>query len=286
MPIPSPNTGENEDEFMTRCMGNDTMQAEYPDQDQRVAVCLSSFRDGAKKEADMSNTATAQVIDYEEVESKHLDIQAELKAVHTDEEAEKGMFEGYGSIFGNKDLGNDIIEPGAFAKSLARKGARAVKLLYQHKTDEPIGVFDEILEDDKGLKVKGRLAMGTQKGREVYELMKMGAIDGLSIGYRVSQKGQSYDDRGKTRRINEVDLMEISAVTFPMNPRARIRAVKGEALTVRDWEDVLRDAGSLSRSEAKVAASAVAKALDLREAGDEQNDVMESITKLSNLLKS
>jgi len=160
-------------------------------------------------------------------------------------------------------------------------------LLYQHRSDEPIGVFDEILEDSRGLKVKGRLAMGTQRGREVYELMKMGALDGLSIGYRVDAKGMDYDEKGKRRLLKEVDLLEISAVTFPMNPRARVSAVKGADRTVREWEELLRDAGSLSRSEAKVAASAVAKALSLRDAGEKaEPEVLDALARLTSILKS
>ena len=221
----------------------------------------------------------------DEMKSETLDIQAELKAYNGDDEEEKGVFSGYGSIFGNKDLGNDVMVQGAFAKSIASKGPKGVKLLYQHDTKEPIGVFDEIIEDRKGLRVKGRLAMGTQKGREVYELMKMGAIDGLSIGYRVSPKGADYDERGKKRMLKEVDLMEISAVTFPMNTRARVQAVKGEQRTVREWEEAMRDACGLSRSESKVAANAVFKALDQREVGDEQKEVIDSMAKLTKILK-
>ena len=173
---------------------------------------------------------------------------------------------------------------GAFTKSIASKGAKGVKLLYQHKADEPIGVFEEILEDQKGLKVKGRLAMGTQRGREVYELMKMGAIDGLSIGYRVNPKGQSYDDRGKRRLLKEVDLMEISAVTFPMNQRARISAVKSNDRTIRDWEGFFRDESGLSRNESKMAASAVHKALSQRDVGEEQSAI-NAIKNLTSIIK-
>lgn len=267
-------------------MTSDVMLTEYPKRDQRIAICLANF----KKEEPTKMADAAELIDDEIVEefeeSKTLAIEAEIKALKDGDENE-GYFEGYGSIFNNKDLGNDIIEPGAFSKSLARKGPKAVKMLYQHKADEPIGVFDEILEDNKGLKVKGRLAMGTQKGREVYELMKMGAIDGLSIGYRVANKGAHYDDKGKTRRIKEVDLMEISAVTFPMNPRAKIRSVKSDDWTIRDWEQLFRDETNLSRSESKVAASAVTKALNQCEAGaGTEKAVIESITKLATLFKS
>ena len=281
MPIPKPSSGEGEDDFMSRCMGDRTMQAEYS-RNQRLAICLSSFR-GEGKESAM-DLDQEPMEEFEETEV--LDIKAELKAYHDDDDEEnKGMFSGYGSIFNNKDLGNDVMMEGAFAKSIASKGARGVKLLYQHKADEPIGVFDEIIEDRKGLKVKGRLAMGTQKGKEVYELMKMGAIDGLSIGYRVSPKGAHYDEKGKRRMLKEVDLMEISAVTFPMNPRARIQAVKGSGKSVREWEVILREAGELSRSESKVAANAVHKALDQREVDSEQTDVIKQIANLTKILK-
>ncbi|MGI9359503.1 MAG: HK97 family phage prohead protease [Paracoccaceae bacterium] len=225
-----------------------------------------------------------QVEDHE-IKSEQIDVAFEYK---TDkDEEEQGVFSGYGSVFGNKDLGNDIVVEGAFAKSIGRKGAKAVKLLYQHKQDEPIGVFDEIIEDNRGLKVKGRLAMGTQRGREVYELMKMGALDGLSIGYKVDPKSIEYDDKGKRRYLKSVDLMEISAVTFPMNPRARVQAVKGTDRTIREWEEVLRDVGNLSRNEAKAAASAVTKALEQRDAvKEEQPKVLEALDRFTNILKS
>ncbi len=292
MPIPKPNSGESESDFMERCMGNDTMRAEYGKRGQRVAVCLSSFRDGGKKETEMDGVT--ELLEEDETETKFfetgtLDCHAdfELKAYHDDDEDDenKGQFEGYASVFGNKDLGNDVVVQGAFRKSLRAKGPKKVKMLFQHDTKEPIGVYTQIKEDANGLYVKGQLAMQTQKGREVYELMKMGAIDGLSVGYRVDAKGYSYDERGKKRLLQNVDLMEISAVTFPMNPKARISAVKSEARTVREWETFFRDEGGLSRTESKVAAGAVTKALDQREVGVEQTDVIDSITKLTSILK-
>lgn len=276
MPLPKPNSGETESDFMSRCMGDDKVRSEYPDRNQRTAVCLSNYGKSYPKEIDMSEDI--------EFKDETLDVRFDIKAMEDDE---KGEFSGYGSIFGNKDLGNDVVVEGAFAKSIGRKGAKAVKMLYQHRADEPIGVFDEIIEDRRGLKVKGRLAMGTQRGREVYELMKMGAIDGLSIGYRVDAKGYDYDDKGKRRYLKSVDLMEISAVTFPMNPKARISAVKSDR-TVREWEEVLRDAAELSRSEAKVAASAVAKALEQRDAGAQEmpSELVSELDRLTNILKS
>jgi phage head maturation protease len=115
----------------------------------------------------------------------------------------------------------------------------------------------------------------------------MGALDGLSIGYRVDPKGVEYDEKGKTRMIKSVDLMEISAVTFPMNPRARVQQVKGTERSVREWEQFLRDEGSLSRNEAKAAASAVTKALEQRDAVKEETpEVLDALKSLTNILKS
>ncbi len=268
MPIPKPTNGESEKDYMERCMSNDTMLAEYPNTSQRAAVCMTQME---PKMAD-------------ELDTNYLDTIAEIKAYHDEDDEDKGEFEGYASIFGNKDLGNDVVDMGAFKKSLRRRGPKGVKLLYQHDTKQPIGVFDKIREDDRGLFVKGRLALGTQKGREVFELMKMGAIDGLSIGYKVDSKGYSYDQGGKRRRLKEVDLMEISAVTFPMNPQATISAVKAEGRTVREWESFLRDEGDLSRSDAKIAAKAVSDALTCRD-DEAQADLITAIKQVTKTLK-
>ena len=283
MPIPKPNTGESREDFMSRCLSSDVMQQEYTDNSQRVAICSTAFDD---KDSKMNDETEIEQKSFEDI----LDLEAEYTLIEDtkaygededddDKEKKKGMFEGYASVFGNKDLGNDVVEKGAFMRSLRRKGAKKIKMLYQHDTKEPIGVFDMVKEDEDGLYVKGRLAMGTQKGREVYELMKMGAIDGLSVGYRVDAKGYDYDKRKKYRRLKEVDLMEISAVTFPMNPSARIQAVKSD-YTVREWEKKLREVGDLSHSEAKVAASAVHKALSQREV-DKDADLLSKINALT-----
>jgi len=219
-------------------------------------------------------------------ESDFIDYKTEFKGGHLEDEEDKdyGVFEGYGSVFGNKDLGNDVIEQGAFMRTLKRKKPNQIKLLYQHKTDMPIGVFDEIREDSKGLYVKGRLALQTQAGKEAYELMKMGALDGLSIGFRVNPKEVEYDRRANKRIIKEAELMEVSLVTFPMNPKATIQSVKGEDLSIREWENGLRDAFNLSRSEAKVAAGAVHKSFDQRDA-DNTTQLLDEIKNLTETLK-
>ena len=217
-----------------------------------------------------------------ELENGRLEFKAEIKMDAEDED--KGVFVGYGSYFGNKDQGNDVVQSGAFAKSIAKERSKGIKMLYNHKQDEPIGVYKEINEDSKGLRVKGMLALGTQRGKEVYELMKMGAIDGLSIGYKVDQKGYDYEDNGKKRILKEVDLMEISAVTFPMNQRAKVRYVKG--LTIRDWERELRDVFDLSQREAKITAQAVVKALNQRDVEEgSPEELLQAINTLTKKIK-
>jgi HK97 family phage prohead protease len=211
-------------------------------------------------------------------------VKSELKAVEEDN-AEEGSFEGYASVFEKADLGNDVVKYGAFRKSLRKKGAKAVKLLYQHKSDMPVGVFDSIKEDQHGLYVKGRLALKTQAGRDVFELMKMGALDGLSIGFKPNPKMTHYDKRTKKRVLEEVELMEISLVTFPMNQDARIRQVKGEDVSIREWENGLRDAFSLSRSESKMAAKAVHDAFTQREV-EKDADLVQAVQNLGKIFNS
>ena len=227
--------------------------------------------------------------DEEVIEKDIIEIISELKAGHLEDEDEAnkeyGEFEGYASVFNNTDLGNDVIKTGAFRKSLRKRGVTGVKLLYQHKTDMPIGVFEEIKEDEHGLMVKGKLALKTQAGQEAYELLKMGALDAMSIGFRANPDEVSYDKRTNKRMIGEVDLMEISLVTFPMNPQAKVRSVKGEEVSIREWENGMRDAFSLSRSEAKVAAKAVHEVFEAKDTS-EKLDVVEANAELVDALKN
>tara|TARA_R110000824_G_scaffold97450_2_gene232936 strand:- start:3177 stop:4241 length:1065 start_codon:yes stop_codon:yes gene_type:complete len=219
--------------------------------------------------------------DTEEFETKLIQFDFDCKAG----EDEAGQFAGYGSVFGNKDLGNDVVEAGAFSKSLRRRKPKQVKMLWQHKMDEPIGVFDKISEDGEGLAVQGRLALGTQRGREAYELMKMGALDGLSIGYKADPDKQEYDKRSRRRKLREIDLMEISLVTFPMNPKARVSAVKGQDWTIREWERFFRDEASLSRSEAKAGAKALVDTLsEQRDVGEADHGLVQALQGLSSII--
>ena len=158
-------------------------------------------------------------------------------------------------------------------------------MLFQHKTDEPIGVFESIYEDSKGLYVKGKLALGTQKGRETYELLKIGALDGMSIGFKADPTKQGYNENKRgVRTLKEVDLMEISLVTFPMNEQAMVQSVKGNLKSIRDWEKILREAGGLSRTEAKIGAKALAESLNQRDADDNQT-LVTLIHKVANIIK-
>lgn len=134
---------------------------------------------------------------------------------------------GYASIFGVADQGADVVEPGAFARSLKRlSDARcSVKMLWQHDPNSPVGVWDSVVEDSIGLSVRGRLLTEVTQGAEAAALLAFGAIDGLSIGYRTVR---SEKVKGGGRRLIELDLWEVSLVTFPMLPTARASATAQE----------------------------------------------------------
>jgi HK97 family phage prohead protease len=135
-----------------------------------------------------------------------------------------GTFEGYASLFHIADLGKDVVEPGAFRESLVRRGAAGIKLLWQHDPAEPIGRWLTLYEDSRGLFVRGQLSLAVTRAREIHALMREGAVDGLSIGFR-PEKART-QPRSGLRRLERVDLWEISIVTFPMLPQARVSAVK------------------------------------------------------------
>ena len=214
-----------------------------------------------------------------DTEIKQLVFESDVKS------EDNGIFRGYASIFGNEDQGNDIVQKGAFTKSLEQRPASKVKMLFQHKTDEPIGVFESIYEDSKGLYVKGKLALGTQKGRDTYELLKIGALDGMSIGFKADPTKQGYNENKRgVRTLKEVDLMEISLVTFPINEQAMVQSVKGNSKSIREWEKILRDAGGLSRTEAKMGAKALSETLNQRDADDNQS-LVTLIHKVANIIK-
>ncbi len=142
-----------------------------------------------------------------------------------------GEFSGYASLFHVRDGGGDIILPGAFAASLARRGPRGVRMLWQHDPARPLGVWLAMREDERGLFVHGRLALATATGREAAELMRMGALDGLSIGFRTIRSRR--DRSRRARLVMALDLWEISLVTFPMLSGARVRSIRSSPVTAR-----------------------------------------------------
>lgn len=196
--------------------------------------------------------------------TKNLDFACELKAT-----GDTGIFEGYGSVFNITDRGGDIVAAGAFAETLAaaKAAGRLPAMLWQHRQAEPIGVYTEMEEDSVGLKVKGKLALKTARGAEAYELMKMGAITGLSIGYRV--RDDSWDRVTGVRTIKKADLHELSLVTIPMNDASRVSAVKTieELDSLSEIERHLRDVCGLSKSEATAMVSRI-KSVSRSDSGD------------------
>lgn len=166
-----------------------------------------------------------------------------------------GTFCGYASLFGKADLANDVVEAGAFSRAIRLRGTSGIRMLFQHDPGEPIGTWLDIAEDERGLLVRGRLTPGVAKAGEVLELMRAGALDGLSIGFRTVRARK--DGKTGMRRIIEADLWEISVVTFPMQPGARVESVKeiaggGQALpSIREFERWLTRDAKLTRFEAR-----------------------------------
>lgn len=204
------------------------------------------------------------------------------EAIETKAIGDDGVFEGYGSIFKNVDSYGEVVEPGAFTASLvdARQKGRSIKMLWQHDPSQPIGVWEAMSEDSKGLQVRGRLLKDdVPQAAATYALLKAGALDGLSIGYRVVEAAPHGDKTG-VMLLKKLDLKEVSVVTFAANDRARVTDVKhmiaaGLLPTVREFEDFLRDAGGFSKS---LATAIAAKATPhLRGDPDAEADPLEAL---------
>lgn len=205
-----------------------------------------------------------------------------------------GTFEGYASLFSKPDMADDIIMPGAFKRSLAERDAAGIRMLFQHDANQPIGVWTELREDQRGLYAKGKLAVDAPKASEVLALLRAGAIDGLSIGFKAVRFRR--DAKTGIRRLDAVDLWEISVVTFPMMPGARVAHVKAQPFpegvpTEREFERWLtRDAG-LTRSEARAVLRDGLKGLKaLRDAGrgddGELGDLAHRVRKMRQFLEA
>jgi len=145
-----------------------------------------------------------------------IDAPAALASLHRD------AFEGYASLFGVPDGAGDVMAPGAFAKSL-RGGIERIRMLYQHFAHEPLGVWENIREDSRGLHVRGRLTTDIERGRDVLALLRDGALNGLSIGFK-TQRARRNPTTG-ARVLIEVELWEISVVTFPLLEGSAVTAI-------------------------------------------------------------
>lgn len=361
--MPSPGPTEDEDEFISRCMGDEEAMADFPDEDQRYAVCISKWEgkaDGFSPTEAMAREATrglewreefnrggteigvARARDIKNRRNLSLDTVKRMKSYFARHEADKqgqgwspgedgypsagriawalwggdpgkswsnnivdredsksmepiqhkavaltlkkepdqdGIFEGYASVFGVVDQGMDVVERGAFRKSL---GSRKVKMLWQHDMSQPIGVWDEIYEDERGLFVRGRLLKEVEKGREAMALLRAGAIDSMSIGYRTMEAIPEGD--GRVRKLMEVDLFEISLVTFPMLPDAKVTNVKS-ITTERDFERFLRDAGYSRKDAVAITLHGFKALLRQRDAGEDEAVTGELDALLSKLTK-
>lgn len=192
----------------------------------------------------------------------------ELKADGND-----GHITGYGAFFGNVDSVDDVIHEGSF-----KEINRSVKMLYQHRTDKLIGVWDTVQEDPQGLIVSGKINTNTTVGKDVYELAKSGALTDLSVGFCIQD--YSYDKEG-VRHIRKADLYEVSLVSFPANKKANIMSVKSDDITTeRDFEHALKKMG-FSNKQAKLITIKGYKAFlherDNQEKGIEFTDIIKDL---------
>lgn len=198
----------------------------------------------------------------------------------TEVEGEQGIFEAYANVKWIKDKASDVTIDGAFTKSIAKAKAsgRMPKMLLQHDFKQVVGVWLEMEEDDKGLRVKGQLALNTQIGRETYEFLKMGALDALSIGY-ITMK-EKYDRTTGTNYLEEVDIKEISIVTFPCNEDSLVDDVKSDNAESAQPEEINIDVEVEEQIEQEVETQ--------EEVQEEQKEVIapETLQKLDALVMS
>lgn len=216
------------------------------------------------------------------MEIKYIDRPFEIKGI-----GEDGVFDGFGSVFGNVDSYKEIVAPGAFTESLAawKASGRLPPVLWQHRSGEPIGPYLEMEEKPLGLWVKGQLLVDdVQRAKEARALMKAKAVNGLSIGFVTRE--DSYDRVTGIRTLKKVDLWEVSVVTFPANPAAQISSVKSaiEAIqTLSEAEEFLRDVGKLSKAQATAFVSRF-KSLSGQRDSDELGDLVAALKRNAEIL--
>jgi len=215
------------------------------------------------------------------MQTKSLDL--ELKA-----EGDEGEFTGYGSVFDQIDSQGDRVMKGAFTQSLA---ARMPKMLWQHNMADPIGRWIEAREDSKGLYLRGKITVGTSRGKDAYALIKDGAMNGLSIGYRVASGGAARE--GNVRVLKAIDLYEVSLVTMPALDVATLESVKSD-MTIRQFEQLMEDIGFSQAAAKKITvcgfkgyqdflrdAGALGPEIDQRDADDLKRQLETLITGVS-----
>lgn len=214
---------------------------------------------------------------------KHAALQHKNFAFKAGNVSDDGTFDGYGSVFGNVDSYGEIVAPGAFTASLKliKASGDPLPALWQHNSGQPIGGYDVLEEDERGLKVAGwLLTKEIPLAAQAHALMKRRVVKGLSIGYYV--EASTLDEKSGIRTLDRLDLQEISIVTFPANVEAQIEAVKsitkeGRLPTLKEFEMFLCEAG-FSRTQAKaVAGNGLRKLLDRCEADSKNSDVMEAL---------
>jgi uncharacterized protein len=234
MPIPKPNDGESQDEYIARCMSDEAMQ-EY-EQDQRMAVCRSAWDDSQKAVQDQEPDepkGNRPVFERKSYSTLGVTPNLELKLVNADE----GIWEAYASTFkATPDAYGDIVDKGAFKKTI-RDNFRRIRNLWNHNVDEPIGRPLAMSEDSHGLHTKNKLSLGVQRARETRELMADGVINEVSIGY------DTITDKVKDgfRHLVELRLWDISPVTYAANEEAVVLSVKNDlrALRIKGLPDEL-----------------------------------------------
>lgn len=205
---------------------------------------------------------------------------------------EQGHFAGYGAAFNNVDLGNDVIDPSAFDRTLRdhTKNGTLPAMLYSHDTHEPVGDWMLMEPDKKGLYVEGKLWLGkgVPRAEQAYCMMQSKTAKGLSIGY--STRKAKYDDKAGTRTLLDVDLHEVSPVQFPMNPKAQVLGIKAAlsgkvSISVREAEQALREAG-MPASEAKHFIALLKAGIDAERDAGEIEAVAAQLQHLQNLFST
>ena len=268
MPIPTPNSGESNDDFISRCMSNETMVNEYGDEDQRFAVCQTSWEESKKESTDMKTKA----------------FNFEIKEL-----SDTGEIVGYASVTDIVDLSKDIVKNEAFTRTIAQFAAgKTPAMFFGHDKNEPIGEWTDMELNEIGLKVKGQIWIneGIPKAQQAYRMAKSTGPKGLSVGFVPLKESKGMVEGKRVNIIDDLELLEVSIVPFPANQYASIISAKSKIsrmndleLTKRNVEKVLRDAG-FTNTQAK---ALIAKGYDGLVPRDEEQDCSELVKSINQL---